>query len=266
MSQRAIDIPGLPHRPSRPRTVGLTLALDKGLAVRQVEDFMDSAAEFVDLVKLGWGTAVVTPNLPRKIEIYREAGVPVYFGGTLFEAFYQRNELDAYRQALNDLNVEYVEISDGTLSISEDEKLECIALFKQDFTVLSEVGSKDSQHEMPPSAWVDQISRELDAGSWRVICEARESGTAGIFRADGEVRSDVIDEIVDQVDPNRLIFEAPNKRQQVWFIKQMGTNVNLGNIHPEEVIPLETLRLGLRGDTLTDFFEVADYREETVNL
>lgn len=215
---------------------------------------MDAASEFVDLVKLGWGTAVVTPNLRRKLDIYRSAGVPVYFGGTLFEAFFLRNELDTYRRALADLNIEHVEISDGTLSISEEQKLECIALFGEDFTVLSEVGSKDAQLEMPPSQWVKQIRQELDAGSWRVICEARESGTAGIFRPNGEIRMDVMDDIAEHVDQSKLIFEAPNKSQQVWFIRQFGANVSLGNIHPEEVIPLETLRLGLRADTLFDFF------------
>lgn len=254
MIHRQIDIPGLPQRAVRPRTEGLTLALDKGLAPRQVEDFMEVAAEFVDLVKLGWGTAVITPGLRRKLAIYREADVPVYFGGTLFEAFFLRGELGTYRRLLDDLRLEHLEISDGTLQIPIEEKLACIESFSRDFTVLSEVGSKDAEHIMPPYRWVEQIRRELDAGSWRVICEARESGTAGLFRPNGEVRSGLVDEICDLVDQNLIVFEAPNKEQQVWFIRQLGANVNLGNIRPDEVIPLETLRLGLRSDTLFEFF------------
>ncbi len=254
MLNRQFDIPGLPDRPARPRSEGLTLALDKGFSPRQAEDFMDAASDFVDLVKLGWGTAVITPNLRRKLDVYREAGVPVYFGGTLFEAFFLRNALDMYRRVLEDLKMEHIEISDGTLSISSEEKLQCIESFGRGFTVLSEVGSKDAEHIMPPYKWVEQIKQELAAGSWRVICEARESGTAGLFRPNGEVRSGLVDEIVDLVDHNKLVFEAPNKAQQVWFIRQLGANVNLGNIRPEEVIALETLRLGLRADTLFEFF------------
>lgn len=267
MIHRQIDIPGLPERPSRPREEGLTFALDKGFSPRQVEDFMDVASEFVDLVKLGWGTAVITPGLHRKLAIYREAGVPVYFGGTLFEAFFLRNELEMYRRLLDDLNIEHLEISDGTLNIARDEKLACIEMFGREFTVLSEVGSKDADHIMPPYRWVEQIRQELDAGSWRVICEARESGTAGLFRPNGEVRSGLVDEIVDLIDQNNVVFEAPRKEQQVWFIRQLGANVNLGNIRPDEVIPLETLRLGLRADTLFEFFsgEVLPRRDDQID-
>lgn len=228
---------------------------------------MDVASEFVDLVKLGWGTAVITPGLHRKLAIYREAGVPVYFGGTLFEAFFLRNELEMYRRLLDDLNIEHLEISDGTLNIARDEKLACIEMFGREFTVLSEVGSKDADHIMPPYRWVEQIRQELDAGSWRVICEARESGTAGLFRPNGEVRSGLVDEIVDLIDQNNVVFEAPRKEQQVWFIRQLGANVNLGNIRPDEVIPLETLRLGLRADTLFEFFsgEVLPRRDDQID-
>ena len=251
---------GIPERPAKPRQEGLTLALDKGLAPRQVEDLASVAAEYIDLVKLGWGTAVITPGLQRKLDVYREAGIPVYFGGTLFEAFFLRNQLDTYRRLLAELKLEHVEISDGSLPMAHEEKLEAIRLFAQDVTVLSEVGSKDAEKIMPPYKWVQLIQAELEAGSWKVICEARESGTAGLFRPNGEVRSGLVEEIVDMVGQDRVLFEAPQKEQQVWFLRQFGSNVNLGNIAPSEVIPLETLRLGLRSDTLFDFLDASDSR------
>jgi phosphosulfolactate synthase len=177
----------------------------------------------------------------------------VYFGGTLFEAFFLRNELDKYRRMLDSLDVHYLEVSDGSVSMAQEEKLDAIRMFAQDFTVLSEVGSKDANNIMPPYKWVECIQAELEAGSWKVICESRESGTAGLFRPNGEIRSGLVDEVVARVSPSDIIFEAPNKMQQVWFIKHQGANVNLGNIAPEEIIPVETLRLGLRGDTLFEF-------------
>ncbi len=255
MIHKQFNMIGIPERPEKPRALGLTLMLDKGLAPRQVEDFLDMGAEYVDIVKLGWGTAVITPRLQRKLEIYREAGLPVYFGGTLFEAFYMRNQLDTYRQVLNQLGITHVEVSDGTLEIPHEAKLDCIRTLAEDFTVLSEVGSKDKEEIMPPYKWVQLIKAEQEAGSWRVICEARESGTVGLFRGNGEVRSGLVDEIVDMVGQEKVIFESPRKAQQVWFIRHLGPNVNLGNILPEEVIPLETLRLGLRADTLFDCFQ-----------
>lgn len=247
------EIPDLPERPAKPRQEGLTHMLDKGLSIRQAEDILDVAAEYIDLVKLGWGTAVITPNLRRKLEIYQNADLPVYFGGTLFEAFFLRDRLDTYRRMLNTLGVEYLEVSDGSVSMAHEDKLEAIRSFAEDFTVLSEVGSKDANNIMPPYKWVECIQAELEAGSWKVICESRESGTAGLFRPNGEIRSGLVDEIVARVNPSDVIFEAPNKMQQVWFIKHQGANVNLGNISPTEVIPVETLRLGLRGDTLFEF-------------
>lgn len=261
MIHKRFDMIGIPERPAKPRIAGLTLMLDKGLAARQVEDVLDVAADYVDLVKLGWGTAVITPGLERKLEIYRSAGVPVYLGGTLFEAFFLRDQLDTYKRLLTSLGLEYVEISDGTLHIVHEEKLRCIRSFGEDFTVLSEVGSKDVDRIMPPYKWVQLIKAELEAGSWKVICEARESGTAGLYRPNGEVRTGLVDEIADLIDRDRLVFEAPKKAQQVWFIQHLGTNVNLGNISPTEVIPLETLRLGLRGDTLFEFFSTAGVPE-----
>lgn len=253
MTHDAFDLIGLPDRPEKPREKGLTHMLDKALSPRQVEDVLDVAADIVDLAKLGWGTAVITPELEQKLDLYREADIPFYFGGTLFEAFFLRDQIDDYRRLLDDLGVHHVEISDGSVSMAHEDKLKFIELFAKDFTVLSEVGSKDSSDVMPPYRWVEAMQAELEAGSWKVIAESRETGTAGLFRPNGEVRTGLVDEIVTRVDPHDIIFEAPNKMQQVWLIKHQGANVNLGNIQPEEVVPLETLRLGLRGDTLFEF-------------
>ena len=255
MIHEQFDLQGIPQRPEKPRPNGLTHMLDKGLAPRQVEDLLDVAAEYIDVAKLGWGTAAVTPGLQRKIDLYRAADVPVYFGGTLFEAFYLRGRLDAYRRLLERFGIEHLEVSDGSVLMPHEHKLECIAEFAEAYTVLSEVGSKDKDKIMPPYKWVQQIQSELEAGSWKVICESRETGTAGLFRPNGEIRSGLVDEIVDLVEQDRVLFEAPLKAQQVWLIRHLGPNVNLGNIAPEEVIPLETLRLGLRGDTLFEFYE-----------
>ena len=260
MIHKQFDMIGIPERPAKPRQDGLTLLLDKGLAPRQVEDVVDGAADYIDLAKLGWGTAVITPGLQRKLDVYREADIPVYFGGTLFEAFFLRNQLDTYRRLLAEFRIEHVEVSDGSVPMEHDEKLEAIRLLAQDAIVVSEVGSKDVDKIMPPYKWVQLIEAELEAGSWKVICEARESGTAGLFRPNGEVRSGLVEEIVDMVGQDHVIFETPQKAQQVWFIQQFGPNVNLGNIAPSEVIPLETLRLGLRGDTLFEFLDASDDR------
>ncbi len=249
-----VDIPGLPKRPGKPREEGLTYVLDKGLSVRQVEDLVDVAAAYIDMVKLGWGTSVITPGLERKLDAYRSKGIEAYFGGTLFEAFYLRNQTERYLDYLRTLKIRVIEVSDGCLEIEHAEKVDLIARLASEFEVLSEVGSKDADHIMPPYRWVDMIRAELHAGSTRVLCEARESGTVGLYRPTGEVREGLVDEIVDMVGKDRIIFEAPRKTQQVWFLKHLGPNVNLANIFPEEVIPLETLRLGLRGDTLLDFY------------
>jgi len=227
--------------------------LDKGLSTRQVEDVLDVAADIIDVAKLGWGTAAVTSNLEEKLEVYRAANIPFFFGGTLFEAYFLRDQVDAYRHLLNDMQVHHVEISAGAVSMEHEDKLEFIELFAEDFTVLSEVGSKDSSDVMAPYRWVEFMQAELEAGSWKVTAESREAGTAGLFRPTGEVRSGLVDEILSRVNPHDIIFEAPHKKQQAWLIRHQGANVNLGNIHPEEVLPLETLRLGLRGDTLFEF-------------
>jgi len=243
---------GVPARPGKPRQNGLTHVMDKGLNIRDIEGMFDTAGDFVDIVKLGWGTSYVTNNLEKKIALYRSFETPVVCGGTLFEAVYAKGKLDEFKAWLTEHRFAHVEISDGTIDIPRDEKLELIRDFARDFVVLSEVGSKDSDVVYAPYQWVEWIKEELEAGSWKVITEAREGGTAGIFRKDGDMRTGLIDEIVHGVPVDDLIFEAPTKSSQAWFVKQLGPNVNLGNIPPDEVIPLETLRLGLRGDTLKE--------------
>jgi phosphosulfolactate synthase len=224
--------------------------IDKGLSVREAEDLVATSGEYIDIVKLGWGTGYVSRNLPEKIRIYEDAGIVVVLGGTFWEVCYVQNKLEQWREWVMQLGLRHVEVSDGTISLSHERKVEFIADLAQDFTVLSEVGSKDNDVVIAPYRWVELIEAELRAGAWKVITEARESGTAGVFRGDGEVRMGLIDEIVHAIDVHRLLFEAPQKAQQTWFIRAFGTNVNLGNIPPDEVIPLETLRLGLRSDTL----------------
>jgi phosphosulfolactate synthase len=242
----------LPARPGKPRTDGLTHVIDKGMNLREIEGLFDTAGRYVDIVKLGWGTSYVTNNLEKKIALYRSFDTPVVCGGTLFEAVYARGKLDEFKRWLVDQRFSHVEISDGTLEIPRERKLELIAEFAGDFTVLSEVGSKDAEVNYAPYLWVEWIKEELGAGAWKVITEGREGGTAGIYRPSGEMRTGLVDEIVHEVDLDDLIFEAPTKTSQAWFVKHFGPNVNLGNIPPDEVIPLETLRLGLRGDTLKE--------------
>jgi phosphosulfolactate synthase len=234
---------------SRPHN-GLTHVLDKGLGPRAWEDVLETSGEYISIVKLGWGTAYVTPNLRRKLEVLREK--PVVIGGTFLEAVIVEDKVDEYKRWLQELGLTHVEISDGVIELPRERKLGLIADFARDFTVLSEVGSKDADVVYAPYQWVDWIKEELEAGAWKVITEGRESGTAGIYRPTGEMRTGLIDEIVHEVDPADLVFEAPTKGSQATFIKQFGSSVNLGNIPPEEVIPLETLRLGLRGDTLKE--------------
>jgi phosphosulfolactate synthase len=246
------DFLSLPARPSKPREKGIAHVIDKGLTLAGVEGLLDSCADLIDIVKLGWGTSYVTRNLRDKLALYESAGVPVVLGGTFWEVCFVQQKLDDWRRWVDELGLRHVEVSDGTISIPHETKLEHIDTLSQEFVVLSEVGSKDLQTVIAPFRWVELIEAELRAGAWKVITEARETGTAGIFRGDGEVRMGLIDEIVHAVDPDRLLFEAPQKAQQVWFIQKFGPNVNLGNIPPDEVIPLETLRLGLRADTLID--------------
>ena len=234
---------GLPQR-----TAGLTHVIDKGLGPRGWEDVLEVSGHLIDVVKLGWGTSYVTKSLERKLAVLKDK--PVVIGGTFFEVVYVKDRLDEYKQWLTELGLTHVEISDGTVDIPRERKLELIADFARDFTVLSEVGSKDSSVEYGADEWKRWLQEELDAGAWKVITEAREGGTAGIFDAGGGMRTELIGEIAEAVGTEKVIFEAPTKAAQAWFVKEFGPEVNLGNIPPEEVIPLETLRLGLRGDTL----------------
>src|SRR6266581_8848597 len=229
---------------------GLTHVIDKGLGPRAWEDVLETAGDYISIVKLGWGTAAVTQNLDRKLEVLREK--PVVIGGTFFEVVYAQGQLDAYKSWLNGLGIGHVELSDGTIDIPRGRKLELIAEFARDFTVLSEVGSKDSSIEYTAEEWTRWLREELEAGAWKVITEAREGATAGIFDSGGGMRTGLIGEIAAAVELDNLIFEAPTKAAQAWFVKHFGAEVNLGNIPPEEVIPLETLRLGLRADTVKE--------------
>lgn len=253
----------LPERAKKPRQTGYTMAMDKGLSVREAEDFMSIAAEHVDIVKLGWGTSFVTPKVQDKIKVYKDAGLPCYFGGTLFEAFIIRDQFDDYRRVLDKFGMAYAEVSDGSIDLEHDKKLEYISKLSQQVTVLSEVGSKDADKIIPPYKWIELMQSELDAGAWKVIGEAREGGNVGLFRSTGEVRSGLVQEILTKIPFEKIIWEAPQKAQQVWFIKLLGANVNLGNIAPNEVIPLETIRLGLRGDTFLHFLGLERKKDNT---
>jgi phosphosulfolactate synthase len=226
--------------------------IDKGLGPRAWEDVLDTAGAFIDIVKLGWGTAYVTQNLTRKLEVLRAAGKPVVIGGTFLEAVIAQDKVDEYKAWLNELGITHVEVSDGVIDLARERKLELIAELARDFTVLSEVGSKDSEAVFAPYQWVEWIKEELAAGAWKVIMEGREGGTAGIYRPTGEMRTGLVDEIAHEVAISDLIFEAPTKSAQAWFVRHYGSSVNLGNIPPDEVIALETLRLGLRADTLKE--------------
>ena len=228
------------------------MVMDKGLSLRQTEDFIESSGELTDLVKLGFGTSIVTNKLSEKIKLYQSAGMEVYFGGTLFEAYIARNMFEDYRKLIDKYNLGMVEVSDGSIEIDHEKKCQYINSLTSQVTVLSEVGSKDSEKLIAPYKWIELMQREIDAGSWKVIAEAREGGNVGIYNGSGEVRSDLIEEILTKIPSEKILWEAPQKSQQVWFIKLMGSNVNLGNISPSEVIPLECLRLGVRGDTFFD--------------
>ncbi len=247
------NLPFVPERTSQPRKNGLTMMMDKGLSVREAEDFVDINVEMTDIVKFGFGTAIVTKQLERKLAIYREAGLRTYFGGTLFEVFYARNRFDDYLRFLDKYNMDLAEISDGSIIINHDDKLELIQRMAKTRTVLSEVGSKDSGILISPNRWIKMMSSELEAGSWKVIAEGREAGNVGVFRPNGTAHTMLINKIIAKVKPEDILWEAPQKNQQVWFIKLFGANVNLGNIAPNEIIPLECLRLGLRGDTFFEF-------------
>lgn len=246
----------IPERTTAPRSNGLTMVMDKGMGLEAVKDFLSVAAPYVDLVKLGFGTAYVTKNLKEKLRIYKEHQIPVYLGGTMFEACLVRHQVDDYIAALREFEIEYVEVSDGSIMIDHKTKCQYIErLAKEGLTVLSEVGSKDATHIMPPYKWIEQMSSELSAGSTFVIAEARESGNIGIYRGSGEVREGLVQEILTRIPAEKIIWEAPQKAQQVYFINLVGCNANLGNIAPVELLPLEAMRIGLRGDTFPFFLD-----------
>ena len=249
------DLKPLPERTAKPREAGITMVMDKGLSLPEAESFLSMAESFTDIIKLGFGTSYVSPGLEDKIKLYKDAGIPIYLGGTLFEWFAVRNRFDDYRKVLDQLKLDYVEVSDGSFMLPHEKKCEYISELAKDRTVLSEVGSKDVEKIIPPYKWIELMNKELEAGAWKVIAEARESGTVGIYRGTGEVRSGLIQEILTQISEEKIIWEAPQKQQQVWFIKLLNANVNLGNIAPSEVLSVETIRLGLRGDTFEFFLD-----------
>jgi phosphosulfolactate synthase len=252
----------LPQRTAKPRNSGLTMVMDKGLSVRETEDFIDGQGPYTDIVKLGFGSSLITPRLVDKIALYKKAGIPLYFGGTLLEAFIVRNEIDNFIKLINKFEIEYAEISDGSITISHEMKCGLIKKLSKHVTVISEVGSKEEGIIIHPNKWIEMMQKELDAGVWKVIAEARESGTVGIYRPNGKAHVMLINKIVNKVPVENIIWEAPIKSQQVYMIKQFGANVNLGNIAPTEVIALESLRLGLRSDT---FFQFLNSQSPVIN-
>ena len=239
----------IPDRIQKPRKSGLTMVMDKGLSIEEAKNFMSVSYPHVDIVKLGFGTSFVTPHLREKLEVYRSYDIPVYFGGTLFEAFLIRNQFDDYISVCKDFGVSYMEVSDGSITIPHAEKCGYIEKLTKYGVVLSEVGSKDAAHIIPPYKWIELMKAELSAGSTYVIAEAREAGNVGIYRGTGEVREGLVQEILTQIPEEKILWEAPQKAQQLYFLELIGCNVNLGNIAPAEVLPLEAMRIGLRGDT-----------------
>lgn len=245
----------IPERTTQPRTNGITMVMDKGLSIQEAENFMSVAGPHVDVVKLGFGTAFVTPNLRGKLDVYSKYNVPVYFGGTLFEAFLIRNQFDDYVSMCKEYGITTVEVSDGSIIIPHAEKCGYIEKLTKHFTVYSEVGSKDAAHIIPPYKWIELMSAELSAGATYVIAEAREAGNVGIYRGSGEVREGLVQEILTQIPAEKILWEAPQKAQQLYFLELVGCNVNLGNIAPTEMIALEAMRIGLRGDTFMFYLD-----------
>lgn len=249
------QIDGLPDRTLKPRQSGITMVMDKGLSVREAEDLVSAGSNYIDLLKLGFGSAIVTQNLEKKLAVYREAGIPVYFGGTLVEAFIIRKKFNDYLKLIDKYKLKYAEISDGSISLDHDKKCEYIRTLAKHVTVISEVGSKEEGIIIHPNNWIKMMQSELEAGVWKVIAEARESGTVGIYRPNGKAHVVLINKITAKVPAGKIIWEAPQKSQQAYFVKIFGANVNLGNIAPNEIISLETLRLGLRSDTFFQFLK-----------
>jgi phosphosulfolactate synthase len=249
------NLSNIPNRAAKPRQSGLTMVMDKGLSVTEAQNLVEASGEYIDLLKLGFGSSLITPNLEKKINVYRSANIPVYFGGTLLEAFIARNQFDEYRKVLDKYKMTHAEVSDGSITLSHTKKCEYIKALSKQVTVISEVGSKEEGIIIHPNMWIEMIQKELDSGAWKVIAEARESGTVGIYRPSGKAHVALVNKILSKVKAENIIWETPNKGGQVYFIKLIGANVNLGNIAPNEVIAVESLRLGLRSDT---FFQYLD--------
>ncbi|MBL0104011.1 MAG: phosphosulfolactate synthase [Bacteroidetes bacterium] len=247
------SLDNIPARSAKPRQSGLTMVMDKGLSTRQAEDMIEVSGDYIDMVKLGFGSSYVTPNLDKKLAVYRSAKIPVYFGGTLLEAFIARNKFDDYLKLIEKYKLTHAEVSDGSISLDHNKKLEFIRKLSKYVTVITEVGSKEEGIIIHPNKWIELIESEIQAGAWKVIAEARESGTVGIYRPNGKAHVVLINKIISKVSAEHIIWETPNKSGQVYFIKLLGANVNLGNIAPTEVIALESLRIGLRSDTFFQF-------------
>lgn len=246
-------LPYLPERTQKPREKGLAMVMDKGLSTQEAANLCEIGGEYIDYIKFGFGTSIISKNIKEKIDIYRSCGIRPYFGGTLFEAFLIRNMFDEYRRFVDKYKLDLVEVSDGSMLIEHNQKCEYIHQLSKQYTVLSEVGSKKESIIISPSKWIKMMKNELEAGTFKVIAEARESGNVGIYRSNGSAHVVLINKILSAIDSNKIIWEAPNKSQQVWFVRLLGPNVNLGNIAPSEIIALETIRIGLRGDTFFQF-------------
>jgi len=243
----------IPKRPEKPRTKGLTMIMDKGLSLNEAENMVVLKSELTDIVKLGFGTSLLTRYIDKKISLYKEAGIDVYTGGTLFEAFIVRNQIDDFYRLMDKLKLEMVEVSDGCIQMEHDKKCELIHKLSKDFKVISEIGSKDESLTIEDDKWISYMKKELEAGSWKVIAEAREGGNVGMFETNGDIKEKLIKNITKDIDISKILWEAPLKKQQIWFINEFGANVNLGNISPNSIISLECLRLGLRGDTFNNY-------------
>jgi phosphosulfolactate synthase len=243
----------IPKRPEKPRTKGLTMIMDKGLSLNEAENMVVLKSELTDIVKLGFGTSLLTRYIDKKISLYKDAGIDVYTGGTLFEAFIVRNQIDDFYRLMDKLKLEMVEVSDGCIQMEHDKKCELIHKLSKDFKVISEIGSKDESLTIEDDKWISYMKKELEAGSWKVIAEAREGGNVGVFETNGDIKGKLIKNITKEIDISNILWEAPLKKQQIWFINKFGANVNLGNISPNSIISLECLRLGLRGDTFNNY-------------
>ena len=243
----------IPKRPEKPRTKGLTMIMDKGLSLNEAENMVVLKSELTDIVKLGFGTSLLTRYIDKKISLYKEAGIDVYTGGTLFEAFIVRNQIDDFYRLMDKLKLEMVEVSDGCIKMEHDKKCELIHKLSKDFKIISEIGSKDESLTIEDDKWISHMKKELEAGSWKVIAEAREGGNVGMFETNGDIKGKLIKNITKEIDISNILWEAPLKKQQIWFINEFGANVNLGNISPNSIISLECLRLGLRGDTFNNY-------------